>query len=131
MEDKIAWNVLFKSQSMKDIWVREWTPVASSNVKEMPTFIEICFKHEGVPESKDTTQLKTVGPEEAKGMYASGWSARLKSSFLLDFCLANQLQLLGVNPFPLITTWGYRPSPRPERLLSCSELSCCSGKVTW
>ena len=128
-KDEIAWSVLFRQGSMKDIRLREMSKLPTTKAKTPSTFIEIIFKYEGVPESKDATQLKTVGPEEAEGMYVSG-SARLKLSFLLDFCLSNQLQLLGVNPFPLITTWGYKPSPRPERLLSCSELSCCFGKMT-
>ena len=71
-KDEIAWSLLFKSQSMKDICVRETSklPVAKANTPV--TFVEICFKYEGVPESKDATKLKTEGPEEAEGMYVSG-----------------------------------------------------------
>ena len=71
--DKIAWDVLFKSQSMKDICVREWTPLDSSDIPKMPTFIELGFQYEGLPESKDATQLATTeGTPGAEGMYVSG-----------------------------------------------------------
>ena len=93
-EDDIAWSVLFSQASKKDIRIREMKKLPSSKAKVSITFIEICFKYEGVPESKDATRLKTVGPEEAEGMYS-------ESFFLLSFCPANQLQLLEVNPFLL------------------------------
>ena len=109
-EDEIAWSVLFRQASMKDIRVREMSRLPTTKAKTPLTFIEICFKYEGVPVSKDATRFKTVGPEEAEGMYS-------ESFFLLSFCAANRLQLLD-------------PSLRRERLLSCSELVCCFGNMT-
>ena len=79
--DEFAWSVLFKTRSMKDICVREVSEVANDKHKRPSTFIELCFNYEGLPESKDSTQLKTKQPEdatmddagdaEAKGTYIS------------------------------------------------------------
>ena len=50
---------------MKDICVREWKSLAIAKGLQLSTFIELCFKYEGLPESKDATQLKTEQPEDA------------------------------------------------------------------
>ena len=71
-QDEIAWSVLFGQGSMKDIRVRETSKLPVDKAKSPSTFIEICFKYEGQPESKDVTQFKTVGSEDAEGMYVSG-----------------------------------------------------------
>lgn len=73
-QDVIAWSVLFGQGSMKDIRFREMRKPATTKATSLSIFIEICFKYEGVPESKDATQLKTVGPEEAEGMYFFGFT---------------------------------------------------------
>lgn len=62
--DEFSWSVLFKPSSMKDIHVREYKAPATVKTQQPSTFIELGFKYEGLPESKDSTQAKTV-PEEA------------------------------------------------------------------
>lgn len=49
---------------MKDIHVREYKAPATVKIQQLSTFIELGFKYEGLPESKDSTQAKTV-PEDA------------------------------------------------------------------
>lgn len=65
---------------MKDIRVREMISRPYNESQKATTFIELCFKYEGLPESRDSTRLKTVTPEdaamedaEAKGTYISGF----------------------------------------------------------
>ena len=49
---------------MKDICVREMSKLPVDMARSPSTFIEVCFKYEGLPESKDATQLKTKEPED-------------------------------------------------------------------
>ena len=51
---------------MQAICVREFQALANDKHKWPSTFIEICFKYEGLPESKDSTQLMTEQPEEGE-----------------------------------------------------------------
>lgn len=51
---------------MQAICVREFQALANDKHKRPSTFIEICFKYEGLPESKDSTQLMTEQPEEGE-----------------------------------------------------------------
>lgn len=63
-EDHLAWSVLFKPESMKDVCVREMS-TPTNNQSTMPsTLIELCFKYEGLPESRDATELKTEQSED-------------------------------------------------------------------
>lgn len=92
-QDYIAWSVLFKQGSMNDICVREMSKLPVDTAKSPSTFIEVCFKYEGLPDSKDATQLKTKEPEdttmdvagdaEAEGTYIPGSSR----PFLAPYCV--------------------------------------------
>lgn len=76
--DEIAWSVLFRSESLQNVCVREMKKLPSEKAKQQSTFIELCFNYKGLPESTDATRLKTEQPEdvamgnvaEAKG----GWT---------------------------------------------------------
>ena len=94
-QDEIAWSVLFRQSFMKNIRVREMSKVSGAKAKNPSpsTFIEIRFKYEGVPESKDATQLKTVGPEEAEGMYCS-----FKIVLFVKFLSRKSIPTLGSEP---------------------------------
>ena len=59
---------MFKPKSMQAICVREFQALANDKHKRPSTFIEICFKYEGLPESKDSSQLKTVQPQEEEAV---------------------------------------------------------------
>lgn len=56
-KDHIAWSVLFKQGSMKDIYVREMRKRPINAARSPSAFIEVYFKYEGLPDSKDGTQL--------------------------------------------------------------------------
>ena len=51
---------------MQEICAREFQAMASETHKRPSTFIELCFKYEGLPVSRDSIQLKTVQPEEGE-----------------------------------------------------------------
>ena len=53
---------------MKEICVREFQGMANQTRRLPSTFIELCFKYEGLPESRDSSQLKTVQPQEEEGV---------------------------------------------------------------
>lgn len=65
--DQIAWSVLFGPESMENVCFREMQklPTTNANAQQQRTFIELCFKYKGLPESKDATRLKTEQPEDA------------------------------------------------------------------
>lgn len=75
IEDELSWSVLFKPKSSKNICVREMDVISNQNRKQTSTFIELCFKYEGLPESKNSTRFKEdaamddAGDVEAEGTY--------------------------------------------------------------
>lgn len=56
-KDHIAWSVVFKQGSMKDMCVREMSKRPISTAISTSAFIEVYFKYEELPDSKDGTQL--------------------------------------------------------------------------
>ena len=67
-EDRFSWSVCFKPLSMKEICVREFQDKINPERRALSTFIELCFKYEGLPESWDSSQMKTMQPEEEEGV---------------------------------------------------------------
>ena len=65
--------------SEQEICVREMKKLRTENAKQQSTFIELCFKYMGLPESRDATRLKTKQPEEA----AMEDAAEVKSTWIL------------------------------------------------
>ena len=53
---------------MKEICLREFQGMTNQKRGLSSTFIELCFKYEGLPESRDSSQLKTVQPQEEEGV---------------------------------------------------------------
>ena len=62
--DQYAWAVLFKNSCMEDICIREIDKPVTSNAKSSSTFVELSFKYDGIPESRDATRLMT---EQSRG----------------------------------------------------------------